>query len=112
MVNRFRSRPVTREQLDSQSLNAPISRAVVYDEELYLLSDGRLDGPVSRAMATAHAINRALLAYPGPSQLRNVDVVFQTLDAALGAHPTWGYTKTSRQEYDNVGMVPGFEFYS
>ena len=69
MVARFKNNHITQEQLDSQDVIGPKLKVMIYDGELYLLSDDGFVSPKARSisdrgMATLHAINRALITIP------------------------------------------------
>ncbi|KAL9637137.1 MAG: hypothetical protein Q9164_002390 [Protoblastenia rupestris] len=111
MVESFKIKSITKEQIDSQSLQGPKFKAMIYDGELFLLSDQGLEEPNTRGMATIHAINRALVAYPDRRELPNIEFVIYTQDGPPGEDPIWGYTKKSGRDYDNIWMIPDFGFY-
>lgn len=103
MLERFKNNSITREQLDSQDLSGPKIKGMIYDGELYILSDAGFADPPDRGMATAHAINRAINAI-SPSeqaQLPNCEfIIFVNDHAAMflgkkaASPPVWSYTKT------------------
>lgn len=117
----FNNNHITQEQLDSQDLNGPKYRAMIYDGELYLLSDGGFTGdPPHRGMATLHAINRALVAIPPKDrkQLPNCEfIAFLQDHTTMYGHDkeaspvSWAYTKQDTDIYKNVWLMPDFGFF-
>ena len=121
MVARFKDHKITEYQLDSQDLEGPKYRIMIYDGELYLLSEGGLIGdPPHRGLATLHAINRALNAIPPNDRARlpNIEFIgFLQDHTTMYGHDqdpspvSWAYTKRDDPLYDNVWLMPDFGFY-
>ncbi|CAI7650745.1 unnamed protein product [Penicillium manginii] len=98
-------RPITLGEIDSVPPRNGYIRAMIYDQQLYVIAK---EGAVwSREIATLSAINRAILTSPEP--LPNIEFAFNTDDHIDNA-AQWGYTR--RPEDELVWLVPDFGFWS
>ncbi|KAG8527411.1 uncharacterized protein KY384_007563 [Bacidia gigantensis] len=114
MVERFNKNPITKVQLDAIQSDVNRVKAMIYDGELYVLSDEGLEEPNTRGMATINAINRALVAHPDRANLPNCEFVFYTQDgqATDEGVPIWAYTKSKGIDFEHVWLMPDFGFFS
>ena len=113
-VKVFENQPIIKEEIDSQATDGRTVKAMIYDGELYIISDSGLEDPFSRGMATVSAIHRALVAYPDRASLPNCEFVLYTDDATQIPlnKPTFAYTKKPGEENENIWLMPDFGFFS
>ena len=114
MVSRRKDRHLTKEDFDSVEDDATSIRAMVHSGELYIIADGGLTGLQSRGLATVHAIDRALLAYPARTRLPNCEFRLYVGDSAHQRRDTlWVYTKPmdSLAGNNNSWLMPDFGMY-
>ena len=102
---------ITERELDVGWRGDGIVRAMIYDNQLYVIDAHNVKdhNHRPRALATLHAINRAVISHPGP--LPNVEFTVTDHDAPLINqddlnHTTWGYARLARQE--NIWLCPDF----
>lgn len=87
-----------------------IVQAMIHDNQLYVIDPHAVtDGNHRpRALATLHAIHRAISAFGG--RLPNIEFSFTVHDFALhdkyGNHTTWAYTRLPHQE--KLWLMPDF----
>lgn len=87
-----------------------IVKAMIHDNQLYVIDPHFVTdhNHRPRALATLHAINRALSAYAG--RLPNIEFSFTVHDFALhdryGNSTTWAYTRLAHQE--KLWLMPDF----
>lgn len=105
---------ITEKELDVGWRGDGIVRAMIYDNQLYVIdAHGVFDhNHRPRALATLHAIHRAVTAHAGP--LPNIEFTVTDHDAPLidqndMNHTTWGYSRLARQE--NLWLCPDFGFF-
>jgi len=105
---------ITAKELDVGWREDGIVRAMIYDNQLYVIdAHNVLDhNHRPRALATLHAIHRAVTAHAGP--LPNIEFTVTDHDAPLLDqndlnHTTWGYSRLEQQE--NIWLCPDFGFF-
>ncbi|KAJ5293232.1 uncharacterized protein N7443_009185 [Penicillium atrosanguineum] len=97
--------PITIKELDSITPRNGYIRAMIYDQQLYIIAK---EGSIwSREIATLAAINRALVSSPEP--LPNVEFAFNT-DDRIDEAALWGYAR--RSEDDLIWLIPDFGYWS
>ncbi|KAJ5201986.1 CAZyme family GT90, partial [Penicillium cinerascens] len=97
--------PITIQELDSITPRNGYIRAMIYDQQLYIIAK---EGSIwSREIATLAAINRALVSSPEP--LPNIEFVFNT-DDRIDQAALWGYAR--RSEDDLIWLIPDFGYWS
>lgn len=113
MVQRYQNKPITKKQIDSQPLEFPRVKAMIFDGELIVLSEGGLSE--NRNLASLHAIQRALTALR-PServQVPNCEFVLHAGDKPDPGEVVWGYTKiVGEPEFEQSWLMPDFGFYT
>ncbi|KAH8145906.1 uncharacterized protein LAJ45_10048 [Morchella importuna] len=96
---------ITFEELDAIKPQYGYGRAMIYDQQLYIIS---IDSTVySRTMATLHAIHRAILTSPEP--LPNIEFTFIVNDKI---DPTTTWALTRRAADTDIWLMPDFGYYS
>lgn len=102
---------ITEREVDVGWRGDGIVRAMIYDNQLYIIdAHGVSDhNHRPRALATLHSLHRAVTAHPGP--LPNVEFTVTDHDAPLIDqkdlnHTTWGYARLEHQE--NIWLMPDF----
>ncbi|KAK5952431.1 hypothetical protein OHC33_006474 [Knufia fluminis] len=105
-VNLRRSNHITSAELDAIEPKNGYVRAMVYDQELYIIQ--KQGGIYSRELATLHAIQRAI--YSSPNRLPNIEFAFNTDDIIFEAVPLWGYAR--KAEHQHVWLMPDFGYWS
>lgn len=104
-VRSSNSNPITIEELDSIKPRNGYIRAMIYDQQLYIIAK---EGSIwTREIATLSAINRALVTSPEP--LPNIEFAFNT-DDRIEPAALWGYAR--RAEDELIWLVPDFGFWS
>lgn len=105
---------VTERELDVGWRGDGIVRAMIYDNQLYVIDAHNVfdHNHRPRALATLHSLHRAVMAHPGP--LPNVEFTMTDHDAPLIDqddlnHTTWGYARLARQE--NLWLMPDFGYW-
>lgn len=101
----WRATGITKEDLDSAPVENGYTRAMIYDNQLYIINK---EGSIySREQATMHAIHRAVLTSPEP--LPNIEFAIYSADIApLTA--AWAYCRRAEQE--KLWLVPFFGHWS
>ncbi|EME45485.1 hypothetical protein DOTSEDRAFT_71260 [Dothistroma septosporum NZE10] len=101
---------ITPDELDVAWRGDGIVRALVHDNQLYIIdAHGVVDhNHRPRTVATLHSLHRAISAYQG--KLPNIEFTFTVHDAALrdpaGNETTWAYTRRKHQE--KLWLMPDF----
>ncbi|KAI5840549.1 DUF821 domain-containing protein [Morchella snyderi] len=96
---------ITFEELDAIKPQYGYGRAMIYDQQLYVIS---IDSTIySRTMATLQAINRAILTSPEP--LPNIEFTFVVNDK-IEPTTTWALTRHSSET--DIWLMPDFGYYS
>ncbi|KAL1588696.1 hypothetical protein WHR41_02673 [Cladosporium halotolerans] len=105
---------VTEREIDVGWRGDGIVRAMIYDNQLYVIdAHGVFDhNHRPRALATLHSLHRAVTAHSGP--LPNVEFTMTDHDAPLIDqedlnHTTWGYARLAHQE--NLWLMPDFGYW-
>lgn len=105
---------ITERELDVGWRGDGIVRAMIYDNQLYVIDAHNVfdHNHRPRALATLHSLHRAVMAHPGP--LPNVEFTMTDHDAPLIDqedlnHTTWGYARLARQE--NLWLMPDFGYW-
>lgn len=101
-----RSNHITVGELDAIVPKNGYVRAMIYDQELYIIQ--KQGGIYSRELATLQAIYRAVITSPGP--LPNIEFVFNTDDIIFEHEPIWAYAR--KAEHDHIWLMPDFGFFS
>ncbi|KAK5192133.1 hypothetical protein LTR92_008080 [Exophiala xenobiotica] len=104
-VNGRKHSPITLEELDSNPQQNGYVRAMIYDQQLYVIATA--GGIYSRELATLHALHRAILSSPEP--LPNIEFAFNT-DDRIPSVAIWGYAR--RTEDTNIWLIPDFGHWS
>ncbi|KAJ6117908.1 Lipopolysaccharide-modifying protein [Penicillium sp. IBT 18751x] len=99
------SRPITLEELESITPKNGYIRAMIYDQQLYVIAtEGHI---YSREIATLHSLHRAIIS--SPEKLPNIEFAFNS-DDRIAPVALWGY---ARQEEDtNIWLIPDFGYWS
>lgn len=97
---------ITLEELDRIEPKNGYVRAMIYDQELYIIQ--KQGGIYSRELATLQAIYRAVITSPEP--LPNIEFVFNTDDIIFEHEPIWAYAR--KAEHDHIWLMPDFGFFS
>ncbi|EXJ90583.1 hypothetical protein A1O1_03686 [Capronia coronata CBS 617.96] len=96
---------ITLDDIDSIPRRNGYVRAMIYDQQLYVIAtEGRI---YSRELATLHALHRAILSSPEP--IPNIEFAFNT-DDRIPSVPLWGYAR--RAEDTDIWLIPDFGFWS
>ncbi|KAK5708089.1 hypothetical protein LTR97_000629 [Elasticomyces elasticus] len=101
---------VTSEELDPSWRGDGIVRAMIHDNQLYIIdAHGIWDANHRpRSIATLHSLNRAVTATS--EQLPDIEFAFTDHDSALrpddSGRTTWGYSRLANQE--SVWLMPDF----
>lgn len=100
---------ITIDEVDVSWAPDSMIRAMIHDNQLYIITAQKVDDyrERPRALATLHALHRAISAYQGP--LPDIEFSFSVHDWAL--HPnengtTWSYTRHGDQE--KLWLMPDF----
>ncbi|KAI9047234.1 hypothetical protein LZ554_008688 [Drepanopeziza brunnea f. sp. 'monogermtubi'] len=101
-----RSNHVTLKETDEMSMGEGYIRAMIYDQQLYVINAA---GDVNtRGLASLHALHRALLTSPEP--LPNIEFTMLVADIAESASPRWAY---SREKFmTSLWLMPDFGYWS
>ena len=112
MTARFKGDPITKQDV-ARSADDTI-HALIHEGDLYVIQSPDMHNPYARALASLHAIHRALTAYPDRASLPNIEFVLDIGDGnAPASGPRWGFTKKSDDaSFDNVWLAPDYGFYS
>jgi len=97
---------ITSRELDSIKKVKGYVRAMIYDQQLYVVDDVPLHVNM-REQATLHAIHRALLTSPEP--LPNVEFVFVSDDVAT-PDAKWAYSRNTSDS--RLWLMPDFGYWS
>ncbi|KIV83011.1 hypothetical protein PV11_05072 [Exophiala sideris] len=96
---------ITLDELDSLPRQNGYVRAMIYNQQLYVIdTTGRI---YSRGLATLHALHRAILS--SPEILPNIEFAFN-VDDRIPADAIWGYAR--QKEDTKVWLMPDFGFWS
>ncbi|KAK2875961.1 hypothetical protein FQN49_001482 [Arthroderma sp. PD_2] len=99
------SRHITRNEIDSITPKNGFIRAMIYDQQLYVIEK---NGTIySRELASLHALHRAIISSPEP--LPNIEFAFNT-DDKIDSVALWGYAR--REEHKNIWLMPDFGYWS
>ncbi|KAI1609289.1 glycosyl transferase family 90-domain-containing protein [Exophiala viscosa] len=99
------SSPITLDELDSLPRQNGYVRAMIYNQQLYVIdTTGRI---YSRGLATLHALHRAILS--SPEILPNIEFAFN-VDDRIPPDAIWGYAR--QKEDTKVWLIPDFGFWS
>ncbi|TKA67354.1 hypothetical protein B0A55_09686 [Friedmanniomyces simplex] len=104
---------VTLEELDVGWRGDGIVRALIHDNQLYIVDAHGVSDANHRPrnIATLHALSRAVTSTSEP--LPDIEFTFTDHDSALregdGDHTTWGYSRLASQE--SVWLMPDFGFW-
>lgn len=104
---------VTLEELDVGWRGDGIVRAMIHDNQLYIIdAHGVWDhNHRPRSIATLHALNRAVMA--SQEKLPTIEFTLTDHDSALiqedGNHTTWAYARLEKQE--SLWLMPDFGFW-
>ncbi|KAL9622891.1 MAG: hypothetical protein Q9160_002817 [Pyrenula sp. 1 TL-2023] len=100
-----RSLGINVSDIDSIEPKNGYVRAMIYDQQLYVLAkEGRI---YSRELATLHALHRAIVS--SPEALPNIEFVFNT-DDRIASAPVWGYAR--REQDEDIWLMPDFGYWS
>ncbi|KAJ5227218.1 CAZyme family GT90 [Penicillium citrinum] len=103
--NERSSNPITFEEIDSIQPKNGYIRAMIYDQQLYIIAK---EGSIwTREIATLAAINRALVTSPEP--LPNIEFAFNT-DDRIEPAALWGYARRDEDKF--IWLIPDFGFWS
>lgn len=106
--------PISGQDLDSGWRGDGFVRAMIYDNQLYIIdAHGIWDqNHRPRALASLHSLHRAITAYP--DQLPNIEFTLTDHDAPYidqeSNHTIWGYSRLSRQEA--LWLMPDFGYWA
>ncbi|KAI9649282.1 hypothetical protein NHQ30_001853 [Ciborinia camelliae] len=96
---------VTRKELDDTPALRGFIRAMIYDQQLYIIdTQGQI---YSRGLATLHALQRAMLTSPTP--LPNIEFTMNVNDAQVG-HAQWLYAR--RAHHEETWLMPEYGFWA
>ncbi|KAJ5085842.1 CAZyme family GT90 [Penicillium argentinense] len=97
--------PITISEIDSITPKNGYIRAMIYDQQLYIISK---QGSIwTRELATLSSINRALTTSPEP--LPNIEFAFNT-DDRIEEVAQWGYAR--RAQDTSIWLIPDFGYWS
>lgn len=111
-VANLTSKPITRSDLDTQDQHDNRIRAIIYNGELYIISR---HGEFSKnnGLATLHALQRALVAFPDRRSLPNIEFFIFSHDLVGENKAVWTYTKPAQDsEFKNQWLMPDFGFWA
>lgn len=111
-VANLTSNPITLSDLDAQDLHDQRVRIVVYDGDVYIISRGG-NFWVQNGVATVHALQRALSAFPDRKSLPNIEFSMFFFDVVGDNKAVWTYTKPAHDtEFKNQWLMPDFGFWA
>ncbi|PQE33648.1 hypothetical protein CJF32_00008657 [Rutstroemia sp. NJR-2017a WRK4] len=100
-----KNKKITLKELDDTPPLNGFIRAMIYDQQLYIIATyGQI---YSRGLATLHALHRAMLTSPEP--LPNIEFTFN-VDDKLSGHPQWVYARQSHNT--ELWLMPEFGFWA
>ena len=111
-VANLSANPITLSDLDIQDGQDERIRAMIYNGELYIISrhgnTWRQNG-----VATVHALQRALSAFPDRKSLPNIEFFLFTHDLVGENKAVWTYTKPANvTDYKNQWLMPDFGYWA
>ncbi|CAL3968333.1 hypothetical protein PZA11_006716 [Diplocarpon coronariae] len=101
-----RSNHVTLKETDEISKDRGYIRAMIYDQELYVID--ATEDVNTRGLASLHALHRAILTSPEP--LPNIEFTMLVADTAESASPRWVYTR--ERSMTSLWLMPDFGYWS
>ncbi|KAJ8069064.1 hypothetical protein OCU04_002735 [Sclerotinia nivalis] len=100
-----RNKKVLRKELDDTPALNGFIRAMIFDQQLYIIDTyGKI---YSRGLATLHALHRAMLTSPEP--LPNIEFTMN-VDDKMEGHPQWLYARQAHQS--ETWLMPEYGFWS
>ncbi|KAK2629791.1 hypothetical protein QTJ16_000611 [Diplocarpon rosae] len=101
-----RTHHVTLKETDEIPKDGGYIRAMIYDQQLYVID---ATGDVNtRALASLHALHRAILTSPEP--LPNIEFTMLVADTAESASPRWTYSR--QKSMTSLWLMPDFGYWS
>ena len=106
------SSPITLADLDKQDQHDQRIRAIIYDGDLYIIS--KAGGMwVQNGIATVHALQRALAAFPDRKNLPNIEFFIYAADRVGKNEAVWTYTKPVHEtDFRNQWLMPDFGYWA
>lgn len=106
------SNPITLSDLDAQDQHDQRVRVVVYDGDVYIISR-RGNFWKQNGVATVHALQRALSAFPDRKSLPNIEFFMFFFDVVGDNKAVWTYCKPAHDtEFKNQWLMPDFGFWA
>ncbi|KAF7899719.1 hypothetical protein EAF00_004055 [Botryotinia globosa] len=100
-----KNKKVMRKELDDTPALNGFIRAMIFDQQLYIIDTcGKI---YSRGIATLHALHRAMLTSPEP--LPNIEFTMN-VDDKMEGHPQWLYARQGKNE--ETWLMPEYGFWS
>ncbi|KAF7717414.1 Glycosyl Transferase Family 90 protein [Penicillium ucsense] len=97
--------PITIQEIDSIQPRNGYVRAMIYDQQLYVIAtEGHI---YSREIATLQALQRALVT--SPERLPNIEFALNS-DDRIDSVALWGYAR--REQDKNIWLMPDFGYWS
>lgn len=105
-VEHWSAAPINEAKLDEITPRNGFVRAMIYDQNLYIIS--KTGGIYSRELATISAIHRSILS--SPERLPNIEFAFNADDVVGDKVPLWSYAR--RAEDTHLWLIPDFGHWS
>ncbi|ATZ52635.1 hypothetical protein BCIN_08g02930 [Botrytis cinerea B05.10] len=100
-----KNKKVTKKELDDTPALNGFIRAMIFDQQLYIIdTSGKI---YSRGIATLHALHRAMLTSPEP--LPNIEFTMN-VDDKMEGHPQWLYARVAKNQ--ETWLMPEYGFWS
>ncbi|KAH7389054.1 glycosyl transferase family 90-domain-containing protein [Cadophora sp. MPI-SDFR-AT-0126] len=101
-----RSNHVTLKEIDEMPVDDGYIRAMIYDQQLYMIN--ATSGINTRGEASLQALHRAILTSPEP--LPNIEFTMMVDDLAESANPRWTYSR--QKSMTSLWLMPDFGYWS
>lgn len=111
-VANLTANPITLSDLDIQDGQDERIRAMIYNGELFIISRQGHTW-IQNGVATVHALQRALAAFPDRKSLPNIEFFLYTHDVVGENRAVWTYTKPADvTDFMNQWLMPDFGFWA
>lgn len=112
-VANLTSNPIVLADLDIRDRHDHLVRAIIYNGELYIVSRHTEGTWKQNGVATVHALQRALSAFPNRKSLPNIEFSMFMADIVGDNKAVWTFTKPAHDtEFKNQWLMPDFGFWA